>query len=78
MKEKFFFECLNMGHGVSARMHFSVWGEFAFHFLQNYTVKWLENKYSNRQAHTEQEYIDRMSKPVKEHFVWVFEYYSYL
>lgn len=31
--------CLNMGHGVSVRMQFDVWVDFAFTFLQNYTVK---------------------------------------
>ena len=58
-----------MGHGVSARMHFDVWGELAFSFLQNYTVKLHENKYSNIQGHSEQESSDRMSKPMKEHFL---------
>ncbi len=32
-----------MGHSASAMTHFVVWGDFAFSFLQYYTVKWLDN-----------------------------------
>ncbi len=44
-------------------------GEFAFHFLQNCTVKILENSYSNSQGDCEQESTERMSKPIKEIFL---------
>ncbi len=27
---------------VKVLMHLDAWGEFAFHFLQNYTVKYLK------------------------------------
>ena len=50
-------------------MHFDDWGEFVFNFLQNYTVKWHENDSSNSQGHSEQESSERMSKPMKEHFL---------
>ncbi len=36
-------------------------------------VKWLENEYINSQDHSEQILIERMSKPIKESFLWVFE-----
>ncbi len=32
-----------MGHGVKVLLHLDAWGEFAFNFLQNYTVKMFEN-----------------------------------
>ncbi len=32
-----------MGHSASARIHFVVWGDFAFSFLQTYTVNDLTN-----------------------------------
>ncbi len=32
-----------MGHSASARKKFVVRGDFAFNFLQNYTVKLLDN-----------------------------------
>ncbi len=31
-----------MGHGVKMLMHLDACGEFAFHFLQNYTVNIFE------------------------------------
>ncbi len=34
-----------MGHGVKELMYLDAWGEFSFHFLQNYTVKIFENDY---------------------------------
>jgi arginyl-tRNA synthetase len=58
-----------MGHGVSTRMHINDWGELAFIFLQNYTVKLHENDNSNSQGHSEHESNERMSKPMKEHFL---------
>jgi len=38
-------------------------------FLQNYTVKWLDNTYINSQGPSEQESVERISKPIKEHFL---------
>ncbi len=32
-----------MGHSASAMTHFVVRGDFAFNFLQNYTVELLDN-----------------------------------
>ncbi len=54
---------------VKVLMHLDGWGEFAFHFLQNYTVKILENSYSNSQGDCEQESSERTSKPIKEIFL---------
>ncbi len=41
MKEHFLLVLENgkLGHSASAKMHFVVLGDFAFIFLQNYTVK---------------------------------------
>ncbi len=39
-----------------------------FTFLQNYSVKSVENLYSNSLVHSEQESIGRISKPIKEIF----------
>ncbi len=36
---------------VCARKHVYSWGIFAINFLKNYTVKLLENEYSNNQGH---------------------------
>ncbi len=58
-----------MGNGASGRMHFYSWGEFAINFLQNYTVKLVQNYYSNSQHDCKEESIDRMSKPIKERFL---------
>jgi len=41
---------------------------FACTFLQNYTVEWLDNTYSNSQGPSEQESVEKMSKPMKEQF----------
>jgi len=57
-----------MGCGSSGRTHFDNWSEFACTFLQNHTVKWLDNTYSNSQGPFEQESVEKMSKPMKEHF----------
>ncbi len=32
-----------MSNGASARKHLDAWGEFAIHFLRNYTVKIFKN-----------------------------------
>ncbi len=50
-----------MGHSASAKTHFDVVGEFAFILLQNYTVKCLDNAYSDNQGHSEYISIGRMS-----------------
>jgi len=63
-----------MGRGLSGRTHFNDWAEFACTFLQNYTVKWLNNTYSNSQGPSVQKSLERMSKPMKEYFLWVFEH----
>jgi len=62
MKEHFLWY-LNMGLGLSARMHFDDCAEFACSFLQNYTVKWLDNTNINSQGPSEQESVEKMSKP---------------
>jgi len=74
-----FYECLNMGRGLSARTHFDDWARFACTFLQNYTVKWLDNTYSNSQSPSEeQKSIERMGKNMKEHFfIKVFEHWTW-
>ncbi len=40
-----------MGHSACAKTNFDVVGDFAFSFLQNYTVKCLDNEYSDSQGH---------------------------
>ncbi len=50
-----------MGHSACARTHFDVLGEFAFSFLQNYTVKWLDNEDSDSQGHSVYISIEGMS-----------------
>ncbi len=42
-----FYEGLKMGHDVKVLMHLDACSEFAINFLQNHTVKILENSYSN-------------------------------
>ncbi len=50
-----------MGHSASAKTHFDVVGDSAFIFLQNYTVKCLDNEYSDSQGHSVYISIERMS-----------------
>ncbi len=50
-----------MGHSASARTHFDVLGDFAFSFLQNYTVICLDNEDSDSQGHSVYKFIERMS-----------------
>ncbi len=50
-----------MGHSASAKTHFDVVGDLAFLFLQNYTVKCLDNEYSDSQCHSEYISIEIMS-----------------
>ncbi len=40
----YFFISVGKWDSASAKTHFDVVGEFAFLFIQNYTVKCLENK----------------------------------
>ncbi len=47
-----------MGHIASAKTQFDVVGDFAFIFLQNYTVKCLDN---DSQGHSVYISIERMS-----------------
>ncbi len=51
IKSKDFYECLKMGNGATARMHFVFWSDFAINSLQTYTVKIFENYYNNSQGH---------------------------
>ncbi len=50
-----------MGHSASAKTHFVVVGDFAFIFLQNNTVKCLDNEYSDSRGHSVYISIERMS-----------------
>ncbi len=50
-----------MGNSACAETHFDVLCDFAFRFFQNYTVKWLENEYSDSQCHSEYMAIEIMS-----------------
>ncbi len=50
-----------MGHSANAKMHFDVVGDFAFLFIQNNTVKCIENEYSDSQGHSVYISIKRMS-----------------
>ncbi len=50
-----------MGNSACARTHFDVLGDFAFSFLQNYTVKCLYNEDSDSQGHSVYISIERMS-----------------
>ncbi len=49
-----------MGHRACAKTNFDV-GDFAFSFLQNYTVKCLDNEDSDSQGHSVYVSIERMS-----------------
>ncbi len=50
-----------MGNSACAKTHFDVLGDFAFSFLQNYTVKCLDNENSDSQGHSEYMKIKIMS-----------------
>ncbi len=50
-----------MGHSACAKTHFVVVSDFAFIFLQNYTVKCINNEDSDSQGHSEYMAIERMS-----------------
>ncbi len=50
-----------MGHSACAKRHFDVLGDFAFSFLQNYTVKCLDKVDSDSQGHSKYISIERMS-----------------
>ncbi len=42
-------------------MYFDVLGDLAFSFLQNYTVKCLDNEHSDSQSHSKYISIESMS-----------------
>ncbi len=50
-----------MGHSANAKMHFDVVGDSAFIFLQNYTVKCLDNEDRDSHGHSVYISIERMS-----------------
>ncbi len=50
-----------MGHRACAKTNFDDVGDFAFSFLQNYTVKCLDNEDSDSQGHSVYVSIERMS-----------------
>ncbi len=50
-----------MGQNACARTYFDVLGDFAFSFLQNYTVKCLDNEDSDSQGHSKYISIENMS-----------------
>ncbi len=50
-----------MGNSACARMHFDVLGDFAFSFLQIYTVKCLDKEHSDSQGHSKYIFFERMS-----------------
>ncbi len=50
-----------MGNSACAKRHFDVLGDFAFSFLQNYTVKCLDREYSDSPGHSKYISIERMS-----------------
>ncbi len=49
MKEHFLL-VLEMGHSSCAKTNFDDVGDFAFSFLQNYTVKCLDREYNDSQG----------------------------
>ncbi len=50
-----------MGNIACAKTNFDVVVEFAFSFLQNYTVKCLYKEHSDSQGHSKYIFIERMS-----------------
>ncbi len=50
-----------MGHSACAKRHFDVLGDFAFSFLQNYTVKCLDTEDSDSQGHSKYISMEKMS-----------------
>ncbi len=50
-----------MGNSACAKTNFDVVGEFAFSFLQSYTVKCLDREYSDSQGHSKYISIEGMS-----------------
>lgn len=63
--KKMFLWGFEMGQDAKVIMHLDAWGEFAFDFPRNSTIKIFEYYYSNSQGDCEQESIERMSKPIK-------------
>ncbi len=50
-----------MGNSTCARTHFDVVGDFAFSFLQSYSVKYLDREYNDSQGHSIYISVERMS-----------------
>ncbi len=50
-----------MGNSACARTHYDVFGDFAFSFFKNNTVKCLDNAHSDSQGHSKYISIERMS-----------------
>ncbi len=50
-----------MGNSACAKRHFDVLGDFAFSFLQNYTVKCIDKEDSDSRGHSMYISIEGMS-----------------
>ncbi len=50
-----------MGNSACAKTNFDVVVDFAFSFLQNYTVKCIDNEDSDSQGHSKYMLIDKKS-----------------
>ncbi len=50
-----------MGNSACAKTNFDVVGDFAFSFLQNYTVKCIGSEHSDSQGHSKYISIKRLS-----------------
>ncbi len=62
-----------MGNSACAKRHLDVVDDFVFSFLQKYTVKCLDKEDGDSQGHSKYISIEKMSKPMKEHFLLVLE-----
>ncbi len=50
-----------MGNSACAKRHFDVLDDFAFSYLQNYTVQCLDKEDSDSQGHSKYISIEKMS-----------------
>ncbi len=50
-----------MGNSACARTHFDVFGDFAFSFFKNYTVKWIKKEDTDSQGYSAYISIERIS-----------------
>ncbi len=50
-----------MGNSACAKTNFDVVVDFAFSFLQNYTVKCIDNENSDSKGHSKYRLIDKKS-----------------